>query len=231
MAHRHTGVIAGRIVAACIVLGALPPVARAAVGGGRPGPSIVSLGLDGGGSDGASFTPAISASGRYVAFASAASSLVKRDTNGSEDVFVYDRKKRTTERVSLSSAGAQAGGASFDPAISADGRFVAFTSAAPDLVPGDDNGQVDVFVRDRQRGETVLASVGPQGARGDGPSVAPAISADGRFVAFESDAGTLVHGDGNHTGDVFVHDLAGGVTRLVSVAGNGQQTESPSFGA
>ncbi len=233
MAHRSTGVIAGRLAVACIVLGALPPVARAAVGGGggRARPSIVSLGVDGREADGASFTPAISASGRYVAFASAASRLVKGDTNGVEDVFVFDRTERTTDRVSLSSAGMQGSGASFDPAISADGRFVAFTSAAPDLVAGDDNGQVDVFVRDRQRGETVLASVGPQGAGGDGPSVAPAISADGRFVAFESDAGSLVEGDENHTGDVFVHDLASRVTRLVSVAGNGLQTESPSFGA
>jgi Tol biopolymer transport system component len=213
-------------------LGALPPVARAGVrGSGRAGPSIVSLGVDGREADGASFTPAISASGRYVAFASAASRLVKGDTNGAEDVFVFDRTERTTERVSLSSAEAQGSGASFDPAISADGRFVAFTSAASDLVSGDDNGQVDVFVRDRRRGETVLASVGPQGTGGDGPSVAPAISADGRFVAFESDAGSLVKGDENHTGDVFVHDLAGGVTRLISVAGNGLQTESPSFGA
>lgn len=230
MAHRSTGAIAGRLVVACIMLGALPP-ARAAVGGGGDGPSLISLAVDGREADGASFTPAISGDGRYVAFASAASKLVKGDSNGAEDVFVFDRAERTTERVSVSSAERQGTGASFDPAISADGRYVAFTSAAPDLVAGDDNGQVDVFVRDRRRGVTLLASVGPQGARGDGPSVAPSISADGRFVAFESDAGSLVPGDGNHTGDVFLHDLESGVTRLISVAGNGLQTESPSFGA
>jgi Tol biopolymer transport system component len=232
VAHRSTGAIAGRLVVAWIILGALPPVARAAVsGGGRNGPSLISLAVDGRETDGASFTPAISGDGRYVAFASAGSTLVQGDTNRAEDIFVFDRVERTTERVSLSSARGQGSGASFDPAISADGRHVAFTSAAPDLVPGDDNEEVDVFVRDRKRGTTVLVSVGPQGARGDGPSVAPSISADGRWVAFESDAGSLVADDGNNTGDVFVHDLRSGLTRLISVAGNGLQTESPSFGA
>lgn len=231
MAYRSTGVIAGRLVVACVVLGALPPVARAGVGGGRYGPSLISLAVDGREADGASFTPAISADGRYVAFASAGSTLVKGDTNGTEDIFVFDRLERTTERVSLSSAGGQAGGASFDPAISADGRHVAFTSAAPDLVAGDDNGEVDVFVRDRKQKTTVLVSTGPQGVLGDGPSVAPSISADGRWVAFESDAGSLVADDENNTGDVFVHDVQSGETRLISVAGNGWQTESPSFGA
>lgn len=232
MAHRSTGAIAGRLVVACVILGGLPPVARAAVsGGGRNGPSLISLAVDGRETDGASFTPAISADGRYVAFASAGSTLVKGDTNGAEDIFVFDRVERTTERVSLSSGGGQGSGASFDPAISGDGRHVAFTSAAPDLVAGDDNGEADVFVRDRKRGTTVLASAGPQGARGDGPSVAPSISDDGRWVAFESDAGSLVADDENNTGDVFIHDVPSGVTRLISVAGNGLQTESPSFGA
>src|SRR5688500_14383059 len=186
------------------------------------------MAVDGRETDGASFTPAISADGRYVAFASAGSRLVKGDTNRAEDIFVFDRVERTTEPVSLSSAGRQARGASFDPAISADGRHVAFASAAPDLVAGDDNGEVDVFVRDRKQGTTVLASVGPHGAPGDGPSVAPSISADGRWVAFESDAGSLVAGDGNNTGDVFVHEVHSGATRLISVAGNGLPTESPS---
>jgi len=93
---------AGRVVVACVLLGALPPAARAAVGGGRSGPSLISLGIDGHGSDGASFTPSISADGRYVAFASAASTLVAGDTNNAEDVFVYDRVTRTTERVTRS---------------------------------------------------------------------------------------------------------------------------------
>ena len=232
MAHRRMGKrIAGRVVVACVVLGALPPVARAAVGGGRNGPSLISLSVDGGEADGASFTPSISADGRYVAFASAASTLVAGDTNATEDVFVYDRVARSSERVSVSSLGGEGNGNSYGPAISADGRYVAFTSAASNLTPGDDNGQFDIFVRDRVGKATVLVSVGPQGAKGDGPSVAPSISGDGRFVAFESDAATLVPDDTNGTGDVFVRDVVTAVTRRLSLAGNGQQTESPSFGA
>src|SRR6266851_4170348 len=212
------------------MLGAVPPVARAAVGGGRRGPSLISLALDGGEADGASFTPAISADGRYVAFASAASTLVSGDTNGTEDVFVYDRVAHTTERVSLSSAGEQGNGDSYGPAISADGRYVAFTSSASNLTAGDDNSDLDIFVRDRVAHTTVLASVGPHGTMGDGPSVAPSISAEGRLVAFESDADTLVPNDTNGTGDVFVHDIVTGLTRRLSVGGNGEETESPSFG-
>jgi Tol biopolymer transport system component len=222
---------AGRVVVACLMLGALPPVARAAVSGGRDGPSLISLAVDGREADGASFTPSISADGRYVAFASAASTLVAGDTNAAEDVFVYDRVARTNERVSTSSLGVEGDGASYGPAISADGHFVAFTSAASNLTPGDANEEVDIFVRDLVDRATVLVSAGPQGAMGNGPSVAPSISADGRFVAFESDAATLVPDDTNATGDVFVRDTVTAVTRRLSVAGNGQETESPSFGA
>ena len=226
MAHRKTV----RLVVAFVILGALPPVARAAVGGGKSGPSLISLALDGGEADGASFTPAISADGRYVAFASAASTLVSGDSNGTEDVFVFDRLSRTTERESLSSTGEQGDGDSYNPALSADGRYVAFTSSASNLTAGDDNSDLDIFVRDRVAHTTVLASVGPHGAMGDGPSVAPSISGDGRLVAFESDADSLAPDDTNGTGDVFVHDIVTGLTRRLSVGGNGLQTESPSFG-
>ena len=92
-------------------------------------------------------SPAISADGRFVAFDSEATNLVPGDTNDASDVFVRDRQTGTTRRVSVSSGGAQGNGASFDPAISADGRFVAFNSDATNLVPGDTNGAADVFVR------------------------------------------------------------------------------------
>jgi Tol biopolymer transport system component len=226
VAHRSM-----RLVVAFIILGALPPAARAAVGSGKSGPSLISLAVDGREADGASFTPAISADGRYVAFTSAASTLVSGDSNGVEDVFVFDRVTRSTERESLSSTGEQANGDSYGPAISSDGRYVAFTSAASNLTAGDANSNLDIFVRDRLSHVTVLASVGPHGTMGDGPSVAPSISGDGRLVAFESDAATLVPGDTNGTGDVFVNDVVTGMTRRLSVGGNTQQTESPSFGA
>ena len=235
MAHRSRGTVAGRLVVAGLMLGALPPVARAAVGGaaggGRGGPSLISLAVDGREANGASFTPAISADGRWVAFASSASTLVQGDTNGAEDVLVYDRVTRSTERVSLSSAGEQGNGDSYGPAISADGRYVAFTSAASNLAAGDTNDELDIYVRDRVAHTTVLVSSGPHGTLGDGPSVAPSIGGDGRLVAFESDADNLVEGDTNGTGDVFVHDVVTGMTRRLSVEGNGTQTESPSFGA
>ena len=114
------------------------------------------------------------------------------------DVFVRDRQTGTTRRVSVGSGGAQGNGHQLGgPAISADGRFVAFGSCATNLVPGDTNGCSDVFVRDRQTGTTQRVSVGPGGAQGNGFSVDPAISADGRFVAFESRATNLVPGDTN----------------------------------
>src|SRR5213595_159425 len=112
----------------------------------------------------------------------------------------------TTERVSMDSAGNEGNGGSGGPAISADGRFVAFASYASNLVPGDTNGVADVFVHDRQTGTTKRVSVNSAGTQGNGGSGSPAISADGRFVAFSSYATNLVPGDTNGVVDVFVHD-------------------------
>jgi Tol biopolymer transport system component len=111
----------------------------------------------------------------------------------------------TTERVSVATGGAQAGGNSAQPAISALGRFVAFSSDAPDLVPNDTNGVRDVFVHDRQTGVTRRVSVATGGAQAGGGSTIPAISAEGRFVAFASGTPDLVPNDTNGTQDVFVH--------------------------
>src|SRR5690242_10203499 len=120
-----------------------------------------------------------------------------------------------TERVSLTAAGAQAPGMSSGPALSGDGRFVAFESVAA-LVPGDTNGLADVYVRDRLLGATIWASV-PLSGTATGPSTAAAISADGRFVAFQSAASNLVPDDTNGVSDVFVRDLQTGTTERVSV--------------
>src|SRR5262249_43065840 len=105
--------------------------------------------------------PALSADGRIMAFVSRAANLVPRDTNGGQDMFVFDRQMGTTERVSVSAAGDQAQGSrgSFSPSISSDGRFVAFVSDATNLVAGDTNNAPDVFVHDRQTGATELISV------------------------------------------------------------------------
>ena len=164
-----------------------------------------------------SYAYSISADGRYVAFYSYATNLVPGDTNGLVDIFVRDRRSGTTERVSVDSAGSQANGQSYYPAISSDGRYVAFSSYATNLVPGDTNGYGDVFVRDRQSATTERVSVDSAGAQGDAESEFPSISADGRYVVFTSDSTNLVHADTNGYSDVFVRDRQNATTQRVSV--------------
>lgn len=172
--------------------------------------------------------PSISADGRFVAFVSFASNLVPGDTNGVPDVFVHDRSDGTTRRVSVSTSGTQADGESTYPAISGDGRHVAFETLATNLVAGDGNGVPDVLVRDLLTSTTQRASVSTQGGDPNGRSSAPSISADGRFVAFESFASNLVAGDFNGRTDVFVVDLHGATTERISVGPSGQDANHTS---
>ena len=182
-----------------------------------------------GGAEGSSTSsdPAISSDGRFVAFLSLANNLVANDTNGARDVFVRDTCTGAgggcttdTIRVSVSTAGAQAdSGSSTAPAITPDGRFVAFSSSASNLVAGDLNGVADVFLRDTCRGagggcilSTIRVSVASGGAQGNAASSNPAISNNGRFVAFASDADTLIGNDANGVGDIFVRDTCIGAT-------------------
>ncbi|MBK7318045.1 hypothetical protein [Candidatus Villigracilis affinis] len=159
--------------------------------------------------------PSISADGRYVAFMSQASNLVSGDTNGVEDVFIRDILTDTTTRVSVGTS-SQANNSSFDPSISADGRYVAFYSWA-NLVGGDTNGTLDVFVRDTQDGITTRVSVDSNGVEANRASYYPSISADGRYVIFESFATNLVRGDTNGEIDVFMHDTQTNTTSCISV--------------
>jgi len=189
--------------------------------------SVSSSGMQG---NNFSFAGAISADGRYVAFYSFASNLVTGDTNAQFDVFVHDRQMGTTERVSVDSSGAQGNGGSAGAVLSADGRIVAFTSGATNLVAGDTNGKIDLFVHDRQSGATTRASVDSSGGQSDGDTYTPSISADGRFIAFQSVATNLVPGDANASNDAFVHDRQSGATACASVApsgvpGNGHSTQ------
>jgi Tol biopolymer transport system component len=177
----------------------------------------VSVGSGGQQANDISFEPAISADGRFVAFRSPASNLVAGDTNGIDDVFVRDRRLHVTQRVSVGSGGHQANSGSFFAAISAHGRYVTFTSAATNLVAGDTNRRLDVFVRDRTAQLTRRVSVGPGGQQANNRSSDAAISAHCRFVTFASDASNLVPGDTNNTGDVFVRDRTAQLTRRVSV--------------
>ncbi|MDD5268139.1 MAG: CARDB domain-containing protein [Methylococcales bacterium] len=168
---------------------------------------------------------AISADGRYVAFSTNANNLVTGDTNGIDDVFVRDCVNHTTTRVSVGLAGVQGNSYSREPAISADGRYVAFESAANNLIVGDTNRTWDVFVRDRTLNTTTrvsVSSVGTQANSNYGSSTS-AISADGRYVAFSSDANNLVAGDTNGTADVFVRDRTTNTTSRVSVSSAGVQ--------
>lgn len=184
---------------------------------------IISRTASGGPANRASMQPALSADGRYVAFQSLAGNLVTGDTNGAWDIFVRDRQTDTTHRVSVSTGGGQADGSSFNAAISADGRYVAFQSEAANLVTGDANGCWDVFVHDRQTGETRRVSLSWDGAEIPGDSTAPAISADGRHVAYTSRADTVVPGDTNLDMDVFVTDWQSGTVERISVTGDGQE--------
>ena len=180
--------------------------------------------------NGMSTDPAINLGGRFVAFSSTASNLVTGDTNGKQDVFVRDRNTGTTERVSVSSAEKQGDGDSAWAAISADGRFVAFHSYAADLVAGDTNHDADVFVRDRTTGTTTRVSVTSTGRQANTGSGSPLdISADGRFVAFDSEATNLVARDTNGARDVFVRDRTTGTTERISVIGSGAQWDTGSY--
>lgn len=181
--------------------------------------------------EGVSNSPAISAHGRYVAFQSTASDLVPGDTNGQTDVFVRDRATGTTQRVSVTDSGAEVKNGSLagsGPVLSAHGRYVAFGSSASDLVPGDTNGEVDLFVRDRVAGTTQRVSIGNTGAQANARSDIPALSAHGRYVAFHSPASNLVPEDTNNSWDVFVRDRVAGTTQRVSISENGAQADGTS---
>jgi Tol biopolymer transport system component len=171
----------------------------------------------------------VSADGRYVLFGSYATNLVPGDTNAAIDVFLRDRIQGTTERINVSSGGAQGNLNSNDwVAMSADARFVVFSSLANNLVPGDTNGGWDVFVRDRQLGTTERVSVQSSGAQAQGGSLGADISADGRFVVFRSGASDLVPGDTNIREDIFLRDRALGTTERINVGPAGAQANDSS---
>jgi Tol biopolymer transport system component len=206
----------------------------------------VSVPTGGGQGSGDSMFPSISADGRYVAFASFAPDLVAGDTNttffcpspgvctinGGSDVFLHDRTLGTTVRVSVASGGTEANGDSAYPAISADGRFVAFESSADNLVAGITTGNnvTNVYVHDMQTGDTELVSGATAGGGGEANSSRPAISADGRYVSFSSQASDLVPGDSNGTGDAFLRDRQSGTTEIVSLDSAGDQVPAGAGG-
>ena len=152
-----------------------------------------------------------------MVYSSHASSLVVNDTNGSSDIFVVDNITGHVDRISTASDGGQANGASFYPGISADGRFISFVSSASNLVAGDTNSTSDIFVKDQLSGQIERVSTGGDGSQGNGPSNVASISADGRFVTYDSAASNLVSTDNNGRRDVFLTDRTTGDTTRVSI--------------
>lgn len=185
--------------------------------------------------NGSAGNASLSGDGRFVAFESTAGNLVPGDTNQCQsatptcnDVFVRDRLLGTTERVSVTSSGEQADGASSSASISTDGRYVVFTSDAPDLMGPAAQGQspppAQVFRHDRETGETLLVSESKDGGPSNGQASSPAVSAGGRYVAFSSLASDLVGDDTNGDRDVFVRDMASGTTERINLRAGGHQT-------
>jgi Tol biopolymer transport system component len=175
----------------------------------------VSIAADGTPANGHNENATVSADGRYVAFRSYASNLVPGDTNDVSDILVKDRLTGEVWRASSASDGSGANDHSDNPAISADGRFIAFESAASNLVSGDTNGCVDIFVADRVTGEIRRASTSADGMEADAACTQPALTADGRYLAFVSDASNLVPHATNGGTDIFVKDLVSGEIRCV----------------
>lgn len=209
--------------------------------------SLSSQGIVG---NGHSDQPWVSGDGRYVAFRSWATNLVPGDTNGDADVFVRDMRMGLTERVSVSSQGAQANPRDprwdpmgTHPSMSEDGRFVVFSSNAENLVESDRNNLPDVFIHDRRTHETELVSVSSSGEQAEwegAPSwpvgddwatyhrqLKPSISPNGRYVLFFSDAENLVPNDNNKARDLFLHDRLTSETEIVSLSWKGEQASHP----
>ncbi|HUD45679.1 MAG TPA: hypothetical protein VMR33_02560 [Candidatus Baltobacteraceae bacterium] len=185
---------------------------------------LVSVNADGtAGGNGDSFPSAISTNGQFAFFESVASDLIAGDNNSASDIFMRDTVSNTTTLVSVSTNGSVGNAASHDAAITPDGRYVAFDSAANDLVAGDKNGIPDVFVRDLTLGMTTLESPGAEKFTGTSgtpltpgsTSVGPVLSVDGRYVAFFSTAVGLVS-NVTSSGELYVRDLVQGSTIWVS---------------
>lgn len=165
-----------------------------------------------------SYFPSLRADGSKVSFLSQSTNLISSDSNSANDVFVKDLSTGVLTHASINESGVQADSASFEPALSADGTRVAFHTSASNLVSGDTNSRVDVFVKDLSTGVVVRVSSDSMGAQGDGVSQQAALSADGTIVTFSSVAGNLVSGDLNGAFDVFVKDLSTDVIQTTSLA-------------
>jgi Tol biopolymer transport system component len=190
---------------------------------------LVSKATNGTQGNGDSYRPSISADGRYIAFNSNASNLIVDDTNDKMDVYVHDLLTGETSRVSVAGDGTQGNNHSQDPSISADGRYVAFSSTASNFVSSEPFFS-SIFIHNLETGQTSSVSVNSEGTAANSYSFGPSISGNGRFISFTSAADNLVSGDINESDDIFVHDFQSGQTFLVSVASDGTQGNNDSAG-
>jgi Tol biopolymer transport system component len=188
----------------------------------------ISVTSEGNEASNASSHATISGDGRCIAFQSLAEDLVDNDANNLCDVFVHDRLTGEVQLVSVTSIGEPANGVCVHPSISADGRFVAFSSSATNLSSGDNNGFFDVFVHDRLTHQTTMVSLSTTRTQGNAASLDPKISGDGRYVAFNSRASNFILGDTNGWDDIFVRDRLIDATWVASVSSGGVLGNGPS---
>ncbi len=179
--------------------------------------------------NGISQNPSISSDGRFVAFESEATNLQPGDTNGHADIYVYDRQAQHVGRITITTQGVQGNGDSTGADISGNGRVIAFQSDASNLVPGDTNRRRDIFTYDRLTNAIRRVSVGADGRQADGDSRNASIAFDGRYLAFESQAGNLVPGDDNGFTDIYIFDQVTGNVLRASVSSAGQGANGASF--
>ncbi len=188
----------------------------------------VSRSASGGQANAASSHPVISGDGRFIAFVSAAINLFPGATTGREEIYLYDRDDGSLRWVSKPLTGSVNDGLSGEPAISADGNWVAFSSNSAQLVSGDNLGLRDIFLWNRASSTIERISVTQTGGEADSLSYVPAISADGRFIVFRSHASNLVAGDTNLSGDIFLRDTLNGALQRVNLSTTGEQAGGPS---
>jgi hypothetical protein len=174
-----------------------------------------------------SINPVISTNGNFVVFQSSNPNLVDNDTNGVDDVALFNVQTGHIEQISVSTGGEQgnfASGLGYPATISDDGRFVAFVSEADNLVQNDNNNLPDIFLRDRDKQETIRISTNNTDkdlGESNGASINPTLSANGQFIVFQSDANNLVQNDTNNATDIFLYHLATGQIEIVSASWSG----------
>ena len=216
MRRFHSIIISLLVLSFCDSLLGTPAVAESSSDGGL---ILISSAAGQSPANNSSSWPTVSANGQWIAFTSQASNLVSADQNSASDIFLFNRQAGSLEIISISSTGEPGNGASFQPSISADGSLMAFASLASNLDKNDTNGLPDIFIRDLSKEKTEQISHALEGAQPDGWSDQPAISGNGRFIAFRSAANNLAPDDDNPGDDIYLYDRVTNEIKRVSNSG------------